>query len=359
MGKAWLAAGIAAWALAGCSGEAIDDTFGANTGGAGAATSTASSGTTGGDDVGGAGVGGASATSSTGAGGSQEASDPAMDGPYDFAELDGSVQVPATGNTVAIHAAYPTDASGAPYPAVIFGHGFQLPPTQYYDYLRRLASFGYVAMTVDFQAGFFPNHVESTEELIYGLDWASAHPTLGPIVDVTKAGASGHSLGGKLALLAATMDTRIAAVITLDPVDGAMNCSAENCPDVSELMPVPIPTGFIGETTDASGGFQPCAPAADNFQTFYANTTAPSLSVEVLGANHMSFLDDLGSCGFTCSFCNAATAPQDQVLGLSRAYLAAFFERHLRGDTRYDDYLTGATAQARYVDTGQAVIESK
>ena len=359
MKKAWLATTLVAWALVGCNGEVVDDdSRGANAGGA--STSGAAGGGTNASAGGnGPGVGGGGASTSS-AGGGQDAPDPALDGPFEVAEIDGSATVPASGNTVAIHAAYPADASGAPYPAVVFGHGFQLPPSQYYGYLRRLASFGYVAMTVDFEAGFFdPNHVEAAAELAYGLDWAGAHPTLGPIADVTNAGASGHSLGGKLALLAATTDSRIAAVIALDPVDGAMSCDPQNCPDVSDLMPIPIPTGFIGETTDASGGFQPCAPAADNFQTFYANTAPPSLSVEVLGANHMSFLDDIGSCGFTCSFCNAATAPQEQVLGLSRAYLVAFFERHLRGDARYDDYLTGPEAKARYVDTGLALIDAK
>jgi hypothetical protein len=357
MKKTWLATAIVAWTLAGCDGEVVEDdtTHGANGSGTNVGGANA-----GGANAGGAGAAVGSGGATTGAGGSQAAPDPALDGPFEVVELDGSATVPATGNTVAIHAAFPADASGAPYPAVVFGHGFQLPPSQYYGYLRRLASFGYVAMTVDFEAGFFdPNHVAAAAELAHGLDWASAHPALSAIVDVENAGASGHSLGGKLALLAATMDDRIAAVIALDPVDGAMSCDPKNCPDVSDMMPIPIPTGFIGETTDASGGFQPCAPAADNFQTFYAKTAPPSLSVEVLGANHMSFLDDLAGCGFTCSFCNAATTPQDAVLGLSRAYLVAFFERHLRGDARYDDFLTGPEAQARYVDTGLAVIDAK
>jgi len=120
---------------------------------------------------------------------------------------------------------------------------------------------------------------------------------------------TGHSLGGKAALLAATMDPRVRATITLDPVDtSGFGCDPAECPDVSAMMPLDIPTAFLGETTDAAGGFQPCAPAADNSQTFYAGTTAPSLEVTVVGANHMSFLDDAASCGFTCSLCNEATA---------------------------------------------------
>jgi len=81
--------------------------------------------------------------------------------------------------------------------------------------------------------------------------------------------------------------------------------------------------------------------------------------VTVSGANHMSFLDDVASCGFLCSFCNAATAPNAQVNDLSVAYAAAFFLRHLQGDAAYDAYLVGAAAQERYVLTGQATLQNR
>ena len=250
--------------------------------------------------------------------------------------------------------------SAGPYPVVIVAHGFQLPVTQYYNYVRRLASFGYVALTADYKASpIGMDNVKNAKDLLGAIDWAAQAAPLAGLADTDNVGATGHSLGGKLSLLAATMDTRIKATITLDPVDGSMGCQPQNCPDTSMLMPLPIPTGFIGETTDASGGFQSCAPAADNFETFYAGTTSPSLSVTAIGANHMSFLDDVASCGLTCSFCNAATAPNAQVNAMSQAFVVAFYERHLRGLVAYDDYLTGATAQERYVATNQATIASK
>jgi hypothetical protein len=126
---------------------------------------------------------------------------------------------------------------------------------------------------------------------------------------------------------------------------------------VKSLMPgLAIPTGFIGETTDASGGFQSCAPAADNFTTFYAQAKTPSVQISAAGANHMSFLDDVSTCGFTCSFCNAATASNASVNGMARAFMVAFYERHLRGNAAYDTYLTGADANARYVTTNKAAL---
>ncbi len=297
--------------------------------------------------------------SSGGSGGGSEAADPNQDGPFATASFSGEAAVPATGNDVPISGWAPT--SGGPFPVVIIAHGFQLPASQYDSYAQRLASFGYVAVTPDYPTSFFGlSHVDVAEDLLGSLDWALAEPSLAGKVDEDLVGMAGHSLGGKASLLAATLDPRVKAVIALDPVDSSMSCSPQDCPDVSNLMPtLAIPTGFLGETLDSAGGFQPCAPAADNFQTFYAGATSPSFSVTVLGANHMSFLDDVASCGFTCSFCNAATLDNATVNAMARAYVTAFFERHLRGDAGYDTYLTGAIANQRYVSSGQATIASK
>ena len=287
--------------------------------------------------------------------------DPAAEGTYAYAEKDATVTVATTGDSVAIHVAYPT-AAGL-FPVVVFAHGFQLAPSQYYGYLKRLASFGYVALTVDFPTSLGGNdNPRQAKDQIGGLDWAKGDATFGTKVDATTAGMSGHSLGGKLALLAATMDARVKASFVLDPVDsgGPGGCTAPACVQVKNLMPtLAVPTGFLGETTDAVGGFQACAPAADNFTTFYAQAKTPSVQITALGANHMSFLDDVSKCGFACGFCNAATAPSAQVNGMARAFTVAFYERHLRGNAAYDTYLTGAEAKALYVATNQATIASK
>lgn len=303
-------------------------------------------------------------TSSSGGGGASSLPDPNVDGPYTFAELDSQYVTTASGNTVAVHVAHPTAGpTSGPYPVVVIAHGFQLPGSQYYGYAKRLASFGYVAIVPDYPAGFTGvNNVKNAQDLVFAIDWAAAKPELAGQVDVMNVGMTGHSMGGKLAILAASMDSRVRASITLDPVDSSMSCNPTDCPDASSLTgSLGIPTGYIGETTDATaGGFgQACAPAADNFTTFYSGAATPSLEVTVLGANHMSFLDSVATCGFICSFCNAATAQNAPVNALSKAMVTAFYERHLRNITGYDSFLTGADAQARYVGTGQATIVSK
>lgn len=291
-------------------------------------------------------------------------SDPNANGPYAILELsDTKFKNAATGNDVPMHAFYPAGGpTSGPYPVVVVAHGFQLPASQYNNYIKRLATFGYVAITADFPASFIGmDNSKNAKDLISAIEWAGSKPELN--ADTATVGMTGHSLGGKLALLAATLDSRVKATILLDPVDGGGGpggCSPPACVDVSALMPqLNIPTGFLGETIDATGAFQACAPAADNYMTFYGGTNAPSLAVTVNGANHMSFLDDVASCGGTCSLCNKATTDNATVNGLSRAYVTAFYERYLRGNAGYDTYLTGAEAKARYVDPGLVKVESK
>lgn len=298
------------------------------------------------------------------AGGAIAASDPAEDGPFETSEKAGSFKVTATGDTVAMHAFFPKD--GGPQPVVVFAHGFQIAASSYEGYLKRLASFGFVALTADFPAALTGgDNTEQANDLLGGIDWAKSDSTIAPHADVANVGMTGHSLGGKLALLAATIDDRVKAAIVLDPVDGGGGpggCSEPECVVVAGRLPeLGIPTAFLGETRDAQAGFggQACAPAASNYTTFFAKARSPSVEVTVLGASHPSFVDDIDACGFACSACKAATSPHEQVQGIARAYVTAFFERWLRGRVEYDAYLTGAAAKDRYVTTNQIKLRSK
>jgi predicted dienelactone hydrolase len=311
----------------------------------------------GGSADGGAGEGGdAGSAGEAGSGGGdagvQPVADPALVGPLAVVAVNGSVPAPSVGTTVNASCFVPD--SGGPFPLVTIAPGFQLPASQYVGSAAHLASFGFVACVAAYNASLFsPNHLNNAKEVLAVVDWALA-PS-GPLAgkaDPLRVGAAGHSLGGRLSVLAASLDERIGAVFAMDPVDA-------DDPDASSLLPLPIPTGFLGELTDAEGGFQPCAPADRNFETFYENAGSPSFKVEVLGANHMSFLDDPGSCGIVCSFCKPASIDHDQVISLARSYLAAFFLRHLENTTAYDAYLTGTIAEQRYEQAGVAIIDAK
>jgi predicted dienelactone hydrolase len=286
--------------------------------------------------------------------------DPNEDGPWQFDELAGELDV--DGAAIGVTAYYPTGGPEVgPYPVVTLAHGFNLPPTQYTSYATRLASHGYVVLNVDHAGYIFGtvDHVANAKQVLAALDWAAEHPVLGDISDVNNVGATGHSLGGKISVLAAMYDARVKASLTLDPVDGANMCpNMQACPDASAMLPIAIPLGFLGETLDTAG-FMACAPAAENFTTFYTEANAPALQVTINGANHMSFLDDVASCGITCSFCQQPTLDNAVVNELARAYVVAYYGRWLRDEPGYDTYLTGAEAQQRYVDMGLVTIPEK
>jgi dienelactone hydrolase len=288
--------------------------------------------------------------------------DPAKDGPYAITEIDATTKVTATNDNVSLHVAYPTAGPTAgPYPVVILARGYLLDSALYYGYIRRLASFGYVAMTANFPQSASSN-IKDADDLRGALDWALAATELAGKVDAAKAGVMGHSRGGKGAVLAASRDARFKAVLGLDPVDSVpATCAATDCPDASNAMAsLSIPSAFLGETTDAMGAFLPaCAPGADNYTTFYGSAPAKSVEVTLLGANHMSFVDDPKTCGALCLVCNAETGAHADLINLAHAMTVSFFERNLRGDTAQDAYLTGAQAQSRYVTPGLATIRSK
>lgn len=342
----------------GASGTGTAGTGAAGTGGSTQSGGTGGAGTSGtGGGTAGASGGGTGGVDGGAAGGSTY--DPAQPGPFAVGLVSGSVAVSSTGTNFETTCFLPETETG-PFPLVVFSHGFQLPPSQYFVSAGYLATFGFVVCVHDYPAGMFsPNHATNAREIIGVVDWALGASPVTAKVDSARIGLTGHSLGGKISVIAASLDGRIGAVLGLDPVDAATACNPTDCPDASSLLPLPIPTGFLGETTDASGGFQPCAPEADNFATFFASAASPSIKVHVDGANHMSFLDDPGSCGLQCSFCQPATRDHAEVIGLTRAYLAAFFLRHLAGNTAYDDYLFGAAAQQRYVQTGVAQVQTK
>lgn len=360
-----------ACSLSGCgssdSGES-SATGGSGAGGVGGAAGSETGGSAGAATGGGgaAGASGGAAGGGTGPGGAGPL-DPTQPGPYASSAVDANVTVAATGHSEPVHCLVPsTGPAPGPYPIVLVAHGFQIAAKQYDGYVARLASHGIAACNVDYPAGFSPNHLSSAKDLVGALDWVASQANeagteLAGKIDLNAVGIMGHSLGGKLSVLAASLDPRFKAVLGLDPVDSSMLCSPTDCPDASSKLPLPIPTAFLGEVTDSTaGGFgQACAPAADNFQTFFAAAAAPSLEVTLNGANHVSFVDDPATCGVACSFCKPATMKGTDALLVARSYAVAFFARHLRAAPAYDSWLTGSDAQSKFVTPGLVSLVSK
>lgn len=242
-----------------------------------------------------------------------------------------------------------------PFEPVLITHGKFLAP-RYYQYLaEHLASHGYLAVLTDMNGAF--SHENMSTYLGQIIDWLEDQ-NAGTDIEGVDAGAiqngdslagrvkmdalalAGHSMGGKLSLLLASKDERPKAVFAIDPVDAM-------APSVTpELMgSIDVPVVYVGETTDATGSFQSCAPQDNNFQQYFANASGPALEIDVKGANHMSFIERDLLC-VPCSACNAGTDDPEKTRELTRRWIVAFFGWALRGDDSQRYWLTGEGMQA-------------
>lgn len=257
--------------------------------------------------------------------------DPAGDGAFAVTESTVSIPGATAGRTLAATVYAPTGASSAAL--VIVSPGFQMARTQYASYARHLATWGFVAVLTDYaETGFFVDHQRLADDVSAVIDWALAEPQQQLAIDPSKIAAVGHSLGGKISVFAATQEPRIRAVVGWDPVDA-------NDPSVApqKMGNLTAAVAVIGETTNASGGGMPCAPAADNFQQFYAAAKSPALAITVAGADHMDWVDDRG-CGL-CGFCTAGSADDELARTVSRRVDVAWLRRHLFDDTAMEPWL--------------------
>ena len=256
--------------------------------------------------------------------------DPADDGSSAVIETTVTMPGAATGRTLAATVYRP---SGVTSPAlVVISPGFQLARTQYASYAHHLATWGFVVILTDYaDSGFFADHQLMANDIGAVITFALA-PAFTPAIDATKIALAGHSLGGDLSVLAASDDPRVKAVVGWDPVDGA------NPSVVPEKMTTfTAKLAVIGETTDSSGGFMPCAPSAENFTQFYASAPSPAYQLTVVGADHMDWVDD-GTCSF-CTFCTAGTAAPELSHKATRRLNVAWLRAQLFGDATMTTWL--------------------
>jgi predicted dienelactone hydrolase len=255
--------------------------------------------------------------------------DPAGDGPSSVATQTASISGATTGRKVPATIFVPTPANHA---LVVVSPGFQMQRTQYVSYAQHLATWGYTVVLTDYaDTSLFADHQKLADDVGAVITFALAQTALG--LDADKVGVAGHSLGGDISTLAAAGDARIKSIVGWDPVDAS---SPSVVPE--KMGSVHAALAVIGETTNASGGGMPCAPAAENFQQFYAAAASPALAMTVTGADHMDWVDD-PSCGF-CGFCTAGSADAALARTATKRLDVAWFGRTLLGDATMDPWLT-------------------
>ncbi|MFE2105956.1 alpha/beta hydrolase family protein [Kitasatospora sp. NPDC059463] len=164
-------------------------------------------------------------------------------------------------------------------------------------------------------------------DLRFVLDRLTAPGRGGPVrglsVDPSRIGAAGHSLGGAAALEAMREDPRIKAAADLD---GSIWIPAGD----DSGRPALLFSAGVGASPEATQNWE------DNWKRF----TGPRYWVDLPTAGHLSFsdeqwiIDDLGLRDqlppdtYRESF---GTITGNRALAATRAYLGAFFDRHLLG----------------------------
>ena len=247
-------------------------------------------------------------------------------GPYGAGWVEFSVPRPGGGSFNAL-LFYPAsgsgqgatyEASGAPYPAISFGHGWITAVTRYQSTLEHLASWGYFVIASKSYGGLFPDHSAFADDLRWCLTYLedqNANPGswLYQQVDTAAFGVSGHSMGGGASILAAERDNRIRIVANM--------AAAETNPSaIAAIAGVQVPVFLIAGDEDS------IAPPSGHTIPMYDAAFAPRRVPLLDGGWHCGFLDS--------SFfgCDSGSLPRETQLALTRGLLTAFFSLYLKDD---------------------------
>eukprot|EP00301_Raphidiophrys_heterophryoidea_P018971 c3962_g1_i1.p1 GENE.c3962_g1_i1~~c3962_g1_i1.p1 ORF type:complete len:855 (+),score=193.99 c3962_g1_i1:45-2567(+) len=114
----------------------------------------------------------------------------------------------------------PLDLDEAPYPVLVFAHGWFQVPESYATTLQHLASFGYVVLCSRASQELFVD--QYALELKSIMDWIQLESGKNgsdwyQTVDPTRIGLLGHSIGGGVTILAAANDARVKALVLMAP----------------------------------------------------------------------------------------------------------------------------------------------
>jgi dienelactone hydrolase len=223
------------------------------------------------------------------------------------------------------------DTLHGPYQTIAFGHGFFMQNSYYISHFKHLASYGYVVIAPQFPDN---NHLQLAYDLIYCVNYIKTQNTNSSsrffdLIDVTKAGLSGHSMGGGASLLAAANDSTITVAAPL--------AAAETNPSAINVM-----NQIKGVVYLISAQNDGITPPPQNQIPMYNNANPVKALPLIKGANHTKFMDTrIWDFTDPNGYLTAA-----QQLAITRKYLASIFNLFLKEDSSYFKYAFGDLAQS-------------
>ena len=223
------------------------------------------------------------------------------------------------------------DTLHGPYQTIAFGHGFFMQNSYYISHFKHLASYGYVVIAPQFPDN---NHLQLAYDLLFCVNYIKTQNTNSSsrflnLIDETKAGLSGHSMGGGASLLASANDSTITVVAPL--------AAAETTPSAINVM-----NQIKGVVYLISAQNDGITPPPQNQIPMYNNANPVKALPLIKGANHTKFMDTrIWDWTDPNGYLTAS-----QQLSITRKYLASIFNLFLKEDSSYFKYAFGDLAQS-------------
>lgn len=247
-------------------------------------------------------------------------------------------------------------AAGGPYPPVVFVHAAQFGASDYQNWGRKIASWGFVVTVLDYtDPAPAPDadplkpdgqaQVRTTLGAMDRLVAENADPSsrfFGKL-DVHAFGFVGHSLGGGVAVVAAARATtqgRVKAVVGLAPEPLFVQSGL-----FGPYIPYPpdATSGYWPPTLVLSGTRDGVVDPAASRASYFDPAPKPRGVVQVGGHCNVNYADSVpagAASDYDPSTCDTPAAQQKA----ARTYVIAWLLGHLRGDERVLDYVNGAYA---------------
>jgi len=238
--------------------------------------------------------------------------------------------------------AFASGPEGPPLHLVDFGHANRTatfppcpgtPGDRTQDYLQmstilsHLVRWGFMCLSPEFVPGYGDSGARKLR-LQMALDWLlgengrAGSPFQDQVLG-TEIVAMGHSAGGGTAVLLGADAANDVATLALVAPGG----------EVSTITGLRIPTLVLHSTNDSTG------EGVDDLPLHFYNAAAPPKHiVEIGGANHFQYTDELCVDGGGDGTATIGRSDQQRI---AMAYLVAFLRRYVFGAPDLDDYLNG------------------
>ena len=243
-------------------------------------------------------------------------------GPYQVGWIDRSV-LKIGGNTLQVSVYYPSMTAGegvdpntaeAPYPGLLFSPGYSTTKENYRDFASRVASWGFVFTLVGSDSKAWDS--ERATDLIDSLNWLdeqndNSSSKLSQIINESRFGITGHSLGGEAAIMVCRSEPRLKVLVPIAPFISPpiTVISAESAADIR--IPILIIAGS-GDTT---------SPPNKMAYPLYSKGSPIKFVLTLIGVDHYT------------------------VMFTSYKYIISFLKLYLYEDQDYARYLYGTDAQ--------------